>query len=217
MPPSVKRWRWLVVLVVYLVVLGGGWTVGRWLVDITAIDLRPSNEPMVHAAIIATAGIFIVASATPFVPGAEIGFGMLVVFGANLALLVYMSMVAALLLAYLVGRLIPASVIASVFEYCGLTRAHHLVMKMTPLDPQARLALLTTSAPSGAASFLLRHRYLALIVLLNVPGNSIVGGGGGIALTAGMSGLFPFPAYLMSILLAVAPVPLFFTLGQKSW
>lgn len=55
---------------------------------------------------------------------------------------------------------------------------------------------------------LLRHRYLALAVALNLPGNTLLGGGGGIALMAGLSGLYPMPAYLTTVAIAVAPVPL---------
>ena len=57
--------------------------------------------------------------------------------------------------------------------------------------------------------WLLKHRYIAVIVALNVPGNALIGGGGGIALLAGMSGLFTFPRYLAALALAVLPVPLF--------
>jgi hypothetical protein len=41
-----------------------------------------------------------------------------------------------------------------------------------------------------------------------VPGNAVIGGGGGIALLAGISGLFTFPRYLAIVSLAVLPVPL---------
>lgn len=36
-------------------------------------------------------------------------------------------------------------------------------------------------------------RYVALAVLLNIPGNVVIGGGGGIAFAAGMTRLFSFP------------------------
>jgi hypothetical protein len=45
-------------------------------------------------------------------------------------------------------------------------------------------------------------------VALNLPGNTLLGGGGGIALMAGLSGLYPMPAYLTTVAIAVAPVPL---------
>jgi hypothetical protein len=54
----------------------------------------------------------------------------------------------------------------------------------------------------------LRHRYVALALAVNVPGNSVIGGGGGIMLMAGLSGIFaPLPT-LLAIAVAVSPVPL---------
>jgi hypothetical protein len=47
---------------------------------------------------------------------------------------------------------------------------------------------------------------------LNVPGNGLVGGGGGIAFMVGMSGLFSLNGYILTLLIAVAPVPLLFYL-----
>ena len=51
-------------------------------------------------------------------------------------------------------------------------------------------------------------RYPLLAALINVPGNAVVGGGGGIALTAGFSRLFRPGWTALTVALAVAPVPL---------
>jgi hypothetical protein len=61
-------------------------------------------------------------------------------------------------------------------------------------------------------TFLIRHRLLLLIVAVNVPGNSVVGGGGGIALMAGFSRLFSFPGFLFAMTVATSPVPIAFLL-----
>ena len=216
MSTFVKRWRWLLLLTVYLALLAGGWLVGQQLMEFAEIDVRPSNEPMVHTLIMTAMLVFVLASATPFVPGAEIGFALLLVLGARVALLVYAGMVAALLLAYVVGRLVPTAVIGAALAACGLRRAQLLVLKLAPLDANARLALLLERAPRRIVPFLLRHRYTGLVVLLNLPGNSVGGGGGGIALCAGMSGLFSLPGFLAAILLAAAPVPMIFWFGLNA-
>jgi hypothetical protein len=216
MQTFVNRWRWLVLIAVYLAFLLGGWLVGQQLFDFVAIDVRPHNEPLVHKLILTSMLIFVSASAVPFVPGAEVGLALLVVLGARVALLVYAGMVIALLLAYLVGRLVSPGAIAAAFATCGLDRARGLVLQLAPLDAKARLALLTQRAPRRMVPFLLRHRYLGLVVLLNLPGNSLVGGGGGIALCAGMSGLFPPHGFLAAVLLAAAPVPTYFWFGLNA-
>jgi hypothetical protein len=53
-----------------------------------------------------------------------------------------------------------------------------------------------------------RFRYVALALLINLPGSSLIGGGGGILLLAGLSGLFLPKATFLTLALAVAPVPL---------
>jgi hypothetical protein len=152
--------------------------------------------------------VYVVLMAMPFMPAAEIGFSMLVIFGARISFLVYVSTVVALTLAYLAGRLLPAELAAKAFGLMGLMKAQQFVARLAPLSAQDRLALLVRDPPAPWAPNLVRHRYLALAVLLNLPGNIVIGGGGGIALLAGMTRLFPFPAYLGTVALAVAPVPL---------
>lgn len=206
------RSRRTAVALLYGLLLAGGWWLGRWATDIGAVDLRPSNEAVVHSLLMTAAVVYTVASAVPFVPGAEIGFALLLSVGGELAPLVYVGMVAALLIAYGVGRLVPVGVTAAALRACGLTRAHQMVLQAERLDRSQWLALLSRSAPRRIVPFLLRHRYLALVLVLNLPGNALLGGGGGIALLAGLSRLFGWPGYLAAVLLAVAPVPAFFAL-----
>jgi len=200
--------------VFYLVLLGGGWLAGQWLPQAVEQKLTPNNELLVHRAVVTGMVVFIIASALPFVPGAEIGFGFIMVFGGKIAPLVYLGMVTALILAFLVGCLVPLSVVAAVFDKLNLRRAHEFVTKLSRLDAQERLALLMESAPSRIGPLLLRHRYLLLMAVLNLPGNSLVGGGGGIAFIAGVSGMFSYVGFLIAILIAVSPIPVFFYFTQ---
>jgi len=204
-----RCWRVLLLAALYTGLVAGGWLLGNWLVtDSVRLDIRPGNEPEVHALIMGSTALYVLASALPFVPGAEIGIALIMMLGTRIIPLVYASMVLALSLSYLMGRLIPARAVASSFGYFGLMRAQDLVLRLAPLGAEERLELLVAHAPRRALPFLLQHRYLALAVALNLPGNTLIGGGGGIALVAGMSGIFPVGAYLTTIVVAVAPVPL---------
>ena len=205
--------RILLLAVLYLGLIVGGGFVGQQLTDLVSFEIRPSNEPEVHGMIMACTAAYILSSTIPFVPGAEIGLGMMMLLGSRIAILVYGSMVVALMLAYLAGRLVPHNAIARTFAFFGLRRARELVLELAPLDTGARLALLTARAPRRVVPFLLRHRFLALALAFNLPGNTLLGGGGGIALAAGMSGIYPLGAYGLTVAMAVAPVPLmiFFT------
>jgi hypothetical protein len=160
MQPVSKRGGWLALIADYTALLVGGWYTGHGLVDFSIIDVRPLNEPMVHAMIMTAARIFVLASATPFVPGAEIGFGLFLVFRAKIALLVYVCIVSALVLAYLVGGFVPASAMAVMLAYISFTKARDLVMYMASLDTAAHLDSLAAKAPHWVILVLLRHRYL---------------------------------------------------------
>lgn len=210
-----KRRRWLVLGLIYLALLVGGWLAGTWLDGLVAIDIRPETEARLHRTVMTATALFVVTSALPFVPGAEVGFALLMMFGARIALLVYLSMVGALTLGFLAGRLLPEGGIARVFDLLGLAKARDLMRQMAGLGPEERLELLLAKAPTRFAPTLLRHRYLALLVLFNLPGNSAIGGGGGIAFIAGMSGLFTLPRYLASVAIAVAPFPLYVAIAHR--
>lgn len=207
-----KPGRALILVAVYGALIAGGIVLGHWLTGAVAFDVRPSNEAQLHALVMSATGAYIAASALPFVPGAEIGFALMVMLGTRIAPLVYLSMVLALGTSFFVGRLIPARVTAAAFEIFGLRRARELVLRIGPLDANERLKLLCERAPKRIVPFLLAHRYLMLALAFNLPGNTLLGGGGGIALAAGLSGIFKPSLFLLTVALAVAPVPLLFVL-----
>ena len=89
-----------------------------------------------------------------------------------------------------------------------MKRAGDLLAEMGGLNPEQRLQLMLQRSTKKLISFLLKYRYVALMVAINLPGNMIVGGGGGIALMAGMSRLFSPHLFLLAIAIAVSPVPL---------
>jgi hypothetical protein len=47
-----------------------------------------------------------------------------------------------------------------------------------------------------------------IALILNLPGNALVGGGGGIGMIVGVSRLFPFTRYFLLVSLAILPLPL---------
>jgi hypothetical protein len=176
--------------------------------DALDLNIVPTNEQAVHRMIMLGTLAYIVLLALPFVPGAEIGFAMLTAFGAAIVPLVYGATVLAMMLSYGVGRLLPASVLERLLAVLRLRRAANLVARASPLSPEARLAMLLDAAPPRVVALALRHRYVALAISVNMPGNVVVGGGGGIMLMAGMSGIFtPLPT-LVAIAIAVSPVPI---------
>lgn len=91
-------------------------------------------------------------------------------------------------------------------------KSRNLARKMAALDADAQLSLLLAHAPARMIPGLIRYQYLALALALNLPGDSLIGGGGGIPLAAGMSGLYSLPVYFATVAVAVSPVPLLIAL-----
>jgi hypothetical protein len=208
----VIRTRRLWLVVGYVALVTAGILAGPWLAGLVDFDMRPSKEPELHRLVLTATAVYIVAAALPFVPGAEVGLALLMVLGAGIAPLVYLSMVVALSLAFLTGRLVPARTTAAGLDALGLQRARALMLQLDSLDTDARLQLLSISMPRRFVPFLLDHRYLMLALAFNLPGNTLLGGGGGIAMAAGLSGLYSTTGFLLTVVIAVAPVPLLFVL-----
>ena len=182
--------------------------IARDAIDALDFEIRPSNEDAVHRTIMASAALYALLLAIPFVPGAEIGIALIVMLGPAIAVLVYLCTLTGLAISFIVGRLIPVSVLARLARDCKLYKTSQLLERIEPLNQKQRLDLLLRLAPNRFFPALLRFRYLALALVLNVPGNYLIGGGGGIALIAGASRLYTVPGFALTILVAVAPVPL---------
>ena len=197
----------------YGVLLLGGWFLGDTLKELTVPEMRPMNEPMIHRIVMAAFVAFIVLAAIPFVPGAEIGFALLLLFGGQVAPLVYVGMVGALVVSYSIARLVPSTFLARALDWLGLKKASKFMAELEATPQENRLEMLSGVIPSKVGQKLLRHRYVLLGVAINTPGNSLLGGGGGLAFIAGASRLFGFWTFLAVVICAVAPVPLFFLLA----
>jgi len=148
--------------------------------------------------------------ACPFVPGAEIGRRLLVLSDADLTPLVYLATVAALCLSFCIGRMVPERIVTAFFRRLGLERAGETITTYgrEPRTGEAKACLREQTVLSQRLGRVLKFRCLAVVVLINTPGNSVPGGGGGIAHAVGLARLMPFVQFLISVALAVAPVPI---------
>jgi hypothetical protein len=146
----------------------------------------------------------------------EIGLALMMLLKGEGIALVYGSTLVALSLSFLAGRLLPLHALARLLGWLRLPRARDFVTRLAPLSPEERLALLVSRAPLRLVPFLLRHRYVAIAIVFNLPGNALLGGGGGIGMLAGMSRLFHYPAYLLTVCVAISPIPLLL-LTRHTW
>lgn len=211
-------WWWLAMgcalIAGYAVLLMGGIYLGKLVTHFAEIELQTIAVPTLRMIVLITALLFMFASALPFVPGAEIGLGMLVLLGGSYAPLVYLCMLCALSIAFAIGRSVPMPVLARAFGRVRMRRAQDLALQLEGLGTEERLALIYARSPKRLVPLMIKYRYLALILLLNLPGNSLIGGGGGIAMIAGLSGTFQWGPFLLAVGMAILPIPLgFFVMG----
>lgn len=203
-----KRTRTIlkIFLFVGLIILGN--ILAQWFIDRLDFELTPANELDVHRVLMGSMIVYIILMAIPFVPGMEIGLAVMMVFGPKIVLLVYVSTLAAFSLSFMIGRFIPERMLINFLRDIHLNRASELLAGMEGLDPQQRLQVMLQRSPKIFVPFLLKYRYLALVAAINLPGNVVIGGGGGIALMAGLSRLFSPPMFLLTTAIAISPLPL---------
>ncbi len=193
----------LIVVVVGFLNVGGG-----WLAHQINFQLYPRHEPYLHLVILGSFGLYILLMTLPFMPGIEIGLALMLFLGSKGVILVYLCTLIALSISFLIGRKIPLHKFAKGLYWLHLKKARDLVLEMEPLSPVDRMTILHKKAPAKIVPHLLKHRYLAIAVLLNLPCNAVIGGGGGIGLIVGMSGVITYPRYLLLIAVAISPVPI---------
>ena len=181
---------------------------GSWLANQVNMQILLNREAMILLAVIAYTLLMVI----PFTPAIEVGIGLMVFMGSTGAVVAYVCTLIALSISFFIGRVVPPRVICRLFRWLHLIKASELIAELEPLRHQERLELLHAKAPSRLTPFLLRHRYLAIAVALNLPGNALIGGGGGIGLITGMSKIVRYRTYIAVLALAIAPLPLTFIL-----
>lgn len=211
--PKLKLLFKVLLLLGFLLVLNYG---GSLVVEHFNFQLWPQHERLIITALWFSIGIYILWMAMPFVPGIELGLALMVMLGPKGVLLVYLCTLLSLSLSFAIGRLIPLSAFAHFLGWLHLRKSKELVLQLGTLNSEQKLDFLLKTAPSRIIPFLLKHRYLMIALILNLPGNALIGGGGGIGLIAGMSRMFPFPKYMLLVSFAITPLPLLFLAGKST-
>jgi uncharacterized membrane protein YdjX (TVP38/TMEM64 family) len=156
--------------------------------------------------------VYILLLSLPFVPGVELGILLMCVFGKEGIVFVYLATIAGLSLAFLIGRLIPQRWIDTGLKWLGNSRSCS-----SQSDEIETLAECMSHGrkhfPPWLRLYLVKYRYFAIAILVNLPGNYIVGGGGGISIACGTSRRISWKGFFLTIVLAVSPVPILAYLG----
>ena len=151
--------------------------------------------------------LYVLLLSLPFVPGVELGLLLMCVFGKEGIVFVYFATIAGLSLAFLIGRLLPKRWIDARLEKLGFSQTcdSHSNEIDGMLDT---FSINQEFCQNRLSSYLSKYRYLTIAVLFNTPGNYLIGGGGGISLACGISRSISWKWFLLTVVLAVSPVPL---------
>ena len=151
---------------------------------------------------------YIVLISIPFVPGIEIALSLMILRGPDVVIWVYGATVLGLFLAFLAGQYLSYAYLHTVFRDLRMKRACYLLDAIQPLSRNERLDLLKNKIPRFLRPFLIEGRYALVGAGLNIPGNALIGGGGGILLIAGLSRLFSTYWMFVLLMISVSPIPI---------
>lgn len=191
-----------IVLLIILANIGISWLIAR-----LEIQIWPEHLEIIDRAVLIGVILYIGLMATPFLPGIELGLALMTMLGPQGVFVIYISTLIALTISFGLGRLFPTHLLVSLLRWLNLTRAATLLKSFDAIPPEKRLEYLAEKAPTQTIPALLKRRYLLLALLLNLPGNALIGGGGGIAIIAGMSRLYSFPMYFFLLSVVILPGP----------
>jgi hypothetical protein len=147
-------------------------------------NLLNENE-LINTKLILVLGsiIYAILLAVPYFPGIEVGLAIMIIFGTKGVIFAYLATVLGLFVAFLLG---------------GRIKDNRLLNnKLSKIIVSETTHKLSNYAPM-----------LTLIILLNMPGNIVLGGGGGIAMSYGYYKKLSPLKFLFSLIIATSPIPL---------
>jgi len=203
---GVRAMRVILRLVLLVATVAAVWALSHWAMRAQAA--LPVDGPMLAWPVVLLLLTYAILLALPFMPGIEIGVAVLAMHGAVAAPFVYGATVGGLMLAYAAGCLVPARTLARALRGLGRPGAAEALQDWCALPRPDRLAALARRLPPWLGRRVGGLRFVLLGVLFNLPGNAVLGGGGGIAALAGLSRLYPPLPMALTVAIAVAPVPL---------
>ncbi len=154
--------------------------------------------------------VYAICLAVPYVPGVELGLMIMLIFGRTGILMAWIGTVIGLTLAFSIGVWFRTHFRDSDYLRRWRSRAKDFRVESNQQLQQTNVgAWLATKI----AKFKSASPYLLLGALFNLPGNWLIGGGGGIALVGGLSGKLRWLPYVLTVMIATAGVPILVWLG----
>ena len=146
--------------------------------------------------LLASSLIYTLILAIPYMPSVTLGLLMMALFGTEGILAAWICTCVGLNLSFMFGRWIP---------YLRIQRQ---------VDTQKRLTQWICPIQNLIEERPRWMKYGAIALLLNLPGNSVLGGGGGIALFCGTLHNVTWPRFALTVTIATALIPALVYLGM---
>lgn len=156
--------------------------------------------------VMVTSAIYALALAVPFLPAVELGWMVMAAFGPLGIISIWLATPLGLLIAFSLGYWMR--------DWPVLTRLRQRFQQQVG-EAEEQKATLRTRLLLYAGHHMAAHPSITLAILINLPGNWIIGGGGGIGMVAGASGLYrPLP-YFLILIPATSVVAILMLLGVR--
>lgn len=168
--------------------------------------LEERDYPLLWVLLV-TSTLYALALAVPFLPAVELGWMVMAALGTPAIFAIWLATPIGLLVAFTLGfwmREWPW-----VERLQSRFRRRLADAEATGTGPGAR-------ALRFADRHIVSHPYWVLVVLVNLPGNWLIGGGGGIGILAGASGLYHPLRYFLVLIPATGVVATLMLLGIYS-
>lgn len=177
-----------------------GFSDGKGLV----MDWLEARETPILWILVITATVYALTLAVPFLPAVELGWMVMIAFGTPAILTIWLATPVGLLIAFSVGYWMR--------EWPWVRRLQ-AGFRDRVREAHATGSGLSASALRFVDTSMANHPYWVLAVLVNIPGNWLIGGGGGIGIVAGSSGLYHPLRYFLVLIPATGVVATLMLLG----
>lgn len=155
--------------------------------------------------------IYAILLSIPFFPGVELAWMIIFFFGKDAVVLIYLYTLLGLSLSFLTGRNLNFICPPCSDKLKSIEDKYH--EKFNGLAEKIHRVFSSKICNLYFNSMLRKSHYLLLGILINIPGNSVLGGGGGIALLSGMNRSYSWRGFILTICVAIAPLPIFLYFG----
>lgn len=197
------RWLSIAVFVLFLI---SGYMTTPWLSGIQNM-LKAFCEQQTTLSMVLTGIVYTLLLAIPFIPAVELGLLIMILFGKAGCVFAYFCTVAGLSLSYSIGWFVCRYNVTKVQSFDKENLGIQNMMDKLSHTRSGSLLQVFCSP------LLLRFRYLSIAMLVNIPGNSLIGGGGGISMFCGASSHIRYLKFLITVAIATSLFPVLMLSG----